>query len=88
MEVLKEYPYVGVLVYSLSVPSGFGGRAGFDMNTSHVFSQSGLAAITLVGGGAGVGWARARTRCEVGLPLCSVAIIAILGEGSGLEQKL
>lgn len=32
--------------YSLCVPSAFGGRAGFDVNTSHVFLQGMLAVIT------------------------------------------
>lgn len=43
--------------YSLLVPSGFGGRAGFDINIGHLFPQGELPAVTLVGGGTGVGWA-------------------------------
>ena len=49
-----------------------------------------LAAITLVGGGAGNGGARARVSCDRELLLCSLAITALLGVGSGpklLEQK-
>ena len=38
-------------LYSLYVPSGFDGRAGFDVNISHIFPQGVLAAITLVGSG-------------------------------------
>ena len=55
--VLKWYPYVEVALYNLPVPSGFGRRAGFDMSTSHILPQAVLAAITLVGGGAGDGGA-------------------------------
>lgn len=40
---------MGVSLYSLCVPSGFGGRPGFDVNISHIFAQVVLAAITLVG---------------------------------------
>lgn len=49
--VLKVCPYVGVSLCSLYVPSGFGGRAEFYMNTSCVFPQGVLEGITLVGGG-------------------------------------
>ena len=88
--VLKLCPYVSVSLFSLCVPSDFGRRAGFDMNTSHVFPQGVLAAVTLVGGRAGDGGAKARTRCEVRLPLCSVTITALLRVGLGprlLGQK-
>ena len=70
---LKGSPYVGVSLYSLHVPSHFGGRAGFDINTGHVFPQLALAAVTLVGGGTGEGGARAGARCEPGLHFCSLA---------------
>jgi hypothetical protein len=43
--------------YSLLVPSGFGGRAGFDINIGHLFLQGELPAVTLAAGGTGVGWA-------------------------------
>ena len=56
---------MGPSLFSLCVPSVFGGRAGFDVNTSHVFPQSVLAAITLEGGGAGDGGAKVRTSYEV-----------------------
>ena len=42
--------YVGASLYSLHVPSGFGGRTGFDVNTSHVFHRiycQGLALCSL-----------------------------------------
>ena len=51
---------MGVSLYSLHVPSRFGGRAGSDVSRSHIFPQGVLAAITLVGGGAGDEGARAR----------------------------
>ena len=35
--VLKGCPYVEVSLYSLQMSSGFGGRAGYDVNTSQVF---------------------------------------------------
>ena len=41
------------------MPSAFYGRVGFDMDAIHIFPQGVLAAITLVGGGAGDGGARA-----------------------------
>ena len=53
--VLKGCPYVGASLYCLCVFSGFGGRAGFDVNTSHVFAQGVPAAMALVGGGTGDG---------------------------------
>ena len=34
-------------LYRLHVPSAFGGRAGFDLNISHVLPQGVLAALTL-----------------------------------------
>ena len=78
-------------LYSLHVPNAFGGRPGFDKNTSHIFPQGVLVAITLVGGGAGSGGARAGAMCKPGLPLCSVAIAALSETGSDpklLEQKV
>ena len=47
--MLKECPCVGTFLYSLCVPLGYGGRAGFDM--SHISSQGMLVAVSLVGGG-------------------------------------
>lgn len=38
-----------------SLPSGCGGKAGSELNTSHVFLQGVLAVTALVGGGAGGG---------------------------------
>ena len=88
--VLKGCPFVGVSLYRLCVPHGFGGRAGSEVSTSHVFPQGVLAAIISVGGGTGDGGARARARCESGLPLCSVANTTLSGVEAGpklLEQK-
>ena len=68
----------------------FRGRAGFDMNTSHVFPQHVLEAITLAGVGTGDGGAGAGAGFVMGLPLCSVANTALLGMGFGpqlLEHK-
>ena len=61
------------------MPSAFGGRAGFDVDISHVFLQGVLAAITFVGDGAEDGGAVAGSRCEVGLPLFAVAITTLSG---------
>ena len=47
--ILKVCPCVRGSLYSLCVPSGFDGRTGFDMNTSQIFPQGVLAAITIVG---------------------------------------
>ena len=58
MAVLKICPYVGASLYSLHVPSDFSGRAGFDMNTSHIHSPALLPSITLVGGRPGEAWVR------------------------------
>ena len=79
-----EWPYTDC------VPSAFGGRAGFDVDISHVFPQCVLAAITLVGSGVGDGEARTGTGCEAGLPLFTVAVTTLSGTGSDLnllEQK-
>lgn len=74
---------MGAFPYCLRVPSGFGGIAGFDLNTSHVFSQVLLAVITLIVGVAGDVGTRAGYRFELRLPLCSVAVSALLGLGVG-----
>lgn len=49
----------------------------------HILPQGVLAAITLVGGGAGDGGAGARAECEGGLLLFSAAVIFLSGAGSG-----
>ena len=58
----------------LYLPTAFDGRAGFDENASHVFLQGVLASMPLVGDMTHEGGARGYARCEVALPLCSVAI--------------
>ena len=88
--VLKGCACVGASLYSLCVLSGFDGRAGSEVNTSHILPQSVLEAITLVEGGAGHGGAGARGRCKLGLLHSSVANTALSGMVSGpklLEQK-
>ena len=45
---------MGVFLYTLHVPSAFGGRAGFDKDTCHFFLQHMQAAFTLVVGGTGL----------------------------------
>ena len=57
----------------------FGIRAGFDMDTDHVFPQGMLASITLTVDVVGVGRPKACTVCEVGLPFCSMAVATLLG---------
>ena len=74
----------------LHATNAFGERAGFDMDTSHVFPHGVLAAITLAGNEARDGGARAGIGCEAGLRLCSVTITALSGARSDtelLEQK-
>ena len=72
------------------MPNAFGGRAGFDVYTSHVFPHGMLEAISLIGGGAVNGGATAGAAYEVGFfPLLS-GHTTLLGVGSNpklLEQK-
>lgn len=71
---------MGVSLYDLYGTSGFDGRTGFDLNTSHVFPQGALRAVTLLGDGVRPEGVGAGARCEpVLLPLCSVAITVLLG---------
>ena len=49
------------------LPNAFRGRFGFDVGAKHSFPQGVLAAITLVGGGAGDGEARAGVGHKAGL---------------------
>ena len=65
--VLNWCSYVIVSLYRLHVPNAFGGKAGLDVDASHVFPQGVLPAVTFVGDGAGDGGARACTGCEAGL---------------------
>lgn len=69
--VLKWCAYIGVSLCSLCVPSGFGVRAGLQVNVSHIFPQEYLAAVTLVGGKTEDKGTRARARCELMLPVLS-----------------
>ena len=79
---------MGVSIYSLRVPGVFGGRHGFDVDTSHIFPHGVLAAASLVSGEAGDGVARSGPRCEAGLPCRSMAIVTLLGLGSGPDGWL
>ena len=45
---LKGFSYVDVSLYGLYLPMAFGGRAGFDVNTSDIYPQDMLLGITLV----------------------------------------
>ena len=58
-------------------PVALEGRAGFDLNTGHIFPESMLVAITLVGGVVGDKGPRARARCDLGLRLCLVAVTSL-----------
>ena len=54
--VLKGCCYVGASLCRLHMSNAFDGRAGFDVDASHIFPQGVLAAIIFVGveaGGAG-----------------------------------
>lgn len=48
--VWKGCSYMGASLCRLCVPSVFHGRDGFDVDTSHVFPQGVLTAITLIEG--------------------------------------
>ena len=70
-----------------TLPNPFDGRTRFEMDTSHIFPQGVLAAITLVGGGAGDGggqsahstWAGTHTSAEAvaGNPVASRAVLSL-----------
>ena len=79
--VLKGCVYVGAFLCRLCMSNSFGARAGFCMDAIHVFPQSVLVIIPLIGGVVGVVLSRAYAECEAELPLCSVAITALLGRG-------
>lgn len=49
-EAERVFLYESVLIQTASAQC-FSGKAGFDMDTSHVFPQSVLAAVTLIGSG-------------------------------------
>ena len=67
------------------VPIALGWRARFDVDSSHIFPQGVLSAITLVGGGPGDGWAGTGAECEPGLPPCLLTISTLLGVVSDLK---
>ena len=78
---LKRCCYVRAFLWKLHMPNAFGGRAGI-VYACHIFPQGVLASMTLVVGVAADGEAKACTGCEVGLPLCSVAVTTLSGAGS------
>lgn len=80
-EAERVFLYESVLIQTASAQC-FSGKAGFDMDTSHVFPQSVLAAVTLIGSGVRDWEARADIRYEAGLPFSSVAIAVLFGVGS------
>lgn len=77
--ILKGYSYVGVSCCRRHMLKAFDGRAGSDAGANHVFPQSVLAAITLV---RLESEDRVGPGCEAKHPLWSVAIPALLREGS------
>ena len=73
--------------HHLSSVRTFGRWAGLDMSRSHLCLHGTLVAITVVGDKG----ARAGASCEVGFPLCSVAVTVLSGVGLDprlMEQKL
>ena len=62
-----------------------GARVGFDMGSNHFFPQHVLATINLTDGEAVVGGSKACTGCQVGFPLCSVAVINLSEVEVGLK---
>ena len=80
--VLKGYFYVGASVCRLCESNIFVVRTGFCMDASHIFPQSVLAIILLIGGGICVVVSRASPGFWVGPPLFSMAVTALSGVGS------
>ena len=62
---------------------GFGGKAGFILNTGHVFPESMMVAITLGGGVAQDGGARARA----GYELLSDPLLSSPFQGQGQDSN-
>lgn len=86
---LEGLALCGIILYTLCVPSDFGGRPVFYVSMSCIFPHV-VAVGTLVGGEAGDEVSRARIRCELGLLLCSVVNTTLLRVGLRpklLEQK-
>ena len=68
--VLKWYLYVGASLCRLCVSNVFGVRAGFGMDTSHIFPQGVLVSVALIRGMVGVAVSGTCAGCEVGLHGC------------------
>ena len=60
--------YVGASLCRLCVPSVFGARVEFDVDASHIFPQSVLATITLIGSVVDVGAAKDCTGVRQNFP--------------------
>ena len=80
--VLKWCFYVGGYLGRLRVSDIFGVRAVFGADASHVFPQSVLAVIPLIGYVVDIVVSRGCTGCEVGIPLCSMVVTTMSGAGS------
>lgn len=61
-------------------------KASFGMDANHEFPQSVLAVIPLLRDVVGIAVSKACVGCEMGLPLCSVAVIILLWVGSALQM--
>lgn len=63
-------------------------KASFGMDANHKFPQSVLAVgvIPLLRDVVGIVVSKACIGCEMGLPLCSVAVIILLWVGSALQM--
>lgn len=64
------------------VSNMFSVRYGFGVDASPVFPQGVLVVVPFIRGVFGVVITTACSRCETGLPLCSVAVTALSGVGS------
>ena len=88
--VLKVCFYVRTFLCRLCVSNVFGVGAYFDMDASHIFTQSVLATITLKGALVSVGRSKIYAVQEPGLPSSSKVVITFSGVGStvlSLGQK-
>ena len=86
---LEGLALCGSILYTLCVPSDFGGRPVFYVSMSCIFPHV-VAVGTLVGGEAGDEVSRARIRCEPRFVLSSVAVVILLWSKVGpkvLEQN-
>ena len=66
--------------FSLCVPRGFGGRAGYEVSTAHVLPQCVPTVIILIGGGARDEGARGRARGKQRLLLYAMSYPTLWGQ--------